>query len=287
MKYPLGKERIKFLVKIIKWASWNTLFKRPYCTNRNSIEIEVTTACNLLCIDCNRSCRQAPSLEGMSVEQVRTFISETVALKKKWKWVNLLGGEPTLHPDLIEICQILLDYKHSYSPTTKICLFTNGFKKMVKDTLDKIPDEIIIRNTQKRNIVHDYHFCYNIAPNDLKHFQKNKPDYARGCWITENCGLGMSRYGYYPCGPGASADRIFGWDIGIKKISGVTAKATMKQREILCQYCGLYLYSFPFMKDKLLAEFKEGKRSGKEVMSDSWKSAYRSYNQTKPDLGTY
>jgi MoaA/NifB/PqqE/SkfB family radical SAM enzyme len=71
--------------------------------NLNQIEIDITYECNLKCINCNRSSTQAPIKEGMTLEQIENFVRESVELNKKWKLINLLGGEPSIHKDFLEI----------------------------------------------------------------------------------------------------------------------------------------------------------------------------------------
>jgi hypothetical protein len=94
-------------------------------------------------------------------------------------------------------------------------------------------------------------------------------------------GLGLSRYGYYPCGGGGSRDRIFGFDIGLKSLSLVTEKALQNQLKQLCKYCGFYKTTNP-----INSRFKNY-RITKTKMSRIWKKAYEKYQQSKQTLSLY
>ena len=45
-----------------------------YRRSRDRIDIDITWACNLRCDNCNRSCRQAPTDEHMTVGQIQRFL---------------------------------------------------------------------------------------------------------------------------------------------------------------------------------------------------------------------
>jgi hypothetical protein len=75
--------------------------KWPRSHDRASIDI--TYSCNLRCYNCNRSCQQDPSDDGMSLDQVHHFLEESQARRVQWRLINVAGGEPTNHPQVLEI----------------------------------------------------------------------------------------------------------------------------------------------------------------------------------------
>lgn len=85
-----------------------------------NIEIILTFKCDLRCNDCSIICEQAPSEEQMTLEQITRFIQESVAQKRYWKLIRIIGGEPTLHPQIIEVLQLLANYKREFSPQTRV-----------------------------------------------------------------------------------------------------------------------------------------------------------------------
>lgn len=261
------KKRIK--KKIRKF-----LLKRglvPWISNKSSIEIEITTKCSLACFNCDRSVRQAPSNEHMSLEQIEKFVKESIELDWKWERITLIGGEPSLHPQLSGLLKIIKRYK-DINNNCMIEIATNGYGRKVNEILNELPEWVVIRNSKKESNTHNFN-SYNIAPLDLKEYKN--ANFKSGCWVTERCGLGLSKYGYYPCGAGASIDRIFGFDIGQKKLSLVNDAILKNQLEILCKYCGHYKHNYG------------AERTTEERMSISWQKAYENYKKTKPNLLLY
>ena len=241
-----------------------------------AIELEINSYCNLACFNCDRSIRQARTDEEMSLENIQKFVNESIALKRKWHVIKILGGEPTLHPQFFEILKILNIYR-DFNPACKISLATNGFGEKVNAVLTMIPSWVRILNTKKTSAINCFS-SYNLAPIDTAEF-KNK-DFSKGCIISERSGLGLTRYGYYACGAGASVDRVFGFDVGIKKLNNVTNDQLREQMKILCSFCGHFKY-FTYDHEKT------SKYIYNEQMSISWKNAYAKYSESKPKLNLY
>jgi len=232
------------------------------------IEIDITYNCNLKCVNCDRSSGLAPSKEQMTVEQVRKFTDESIKNNIKWDRIRVLGGEPTLHSDLLEILKLLLDYKYKYSSDTQIQLVSNGFGELVNRILSELPKDIDIENTSKSSNVQQFH-PFNIAPRDLLLWKKS--DFSNGCWVIAKCGFGLTRYGYYPCSVAGSIDRILGFDCGRKELPSDDDEM-VDELKLFCKYCG---------------HFRKIARTDKEVISQTWIDAYEEYNRTKPGLSLY
>jgi hypothetical protein len=256
--------------------------KSRYPVNYGRIEIEITTHCNLKCFNCNRSCRQAPSNEHMTINQLRSFLNETIQTNKQWKELHLIGGEPTLHKDIFEICNIFLDFKNTHAPRTKVFVVTNGFGPKVNDVLLRLPEGIDVINSSKKTPAQSFD-TYNIAPIDLDNYKNKNIDFSAGCWVMEDCGMALTRYGYYCCGPGASVDRVFNFGIGIKELGMVTEEAMRNQARILCQYCGLFKRQHRHAGSRN----EDHGYYNKEQTSQSWKDVYKKYNEKKPELSVY
>lgn len=250
--------------------------------NSNTIEIEIITDCNLKCFNCNRSCRQAPSTEYMTLEQIEKFINESIKLKKKWKEIRILGGEPTLHNNIFEICSLLLDYKKNYSSKTLISLASNGYGDIVNNILSKIPENIYIINASKHGIEQKFD-SFNLAPIDLEEFKNNAIDYSNGCSTPEYAGIALTRYGYYACGPAAGIDRVLNLNIGIKKLKNISNIKFRNQLKQLCQYCG----HFKSKSRHSVCKSNNLHTINKEQVSNSWKNLYEKYNTEKPELSLF
>jgi len=149
---------------------------------------------------------------------------------------------------------------------------TNGFGARVNEVISQLPDWVTIDNSRKKSNVNEFS-SYNIAPIDLAEYKN--AGFAKGCSSLQRCGLGLTSYGYYPCGPGASVDRVFGFNIGIKKLSQLNDTCLKSQLKILCQHCGHF--KDDYSSEKITAEKK----------SVSWQKAYEKYKKKKPKLSRY
>lgn len=247
------------------------MHRKIYRQNFNRIEIEICIQCNLHCFQCDRSSAQAPSSECMSVDQIVHFVQEAIELEWLWYEIEILGGEPTLHPDLLEILNILSNYTE-FNPDCQLIIVSNGHGKKVQDVLKTLPSWVKVENTLKEEVNQIPFNDYNIAPIDLKQYRDD--EYSRGCKIVSECGIGLNRYGYYLCGAGAGVDRVFGFDIGIKRLSDVEENRLLEQRKIICQYCGHY--KGMNYKQRTYAE-----------MSPTWIEGYRLFRLNKPILERY
>lgn len=100
---------------------------KPYCSSHLvtgdreyfypiHLAIELTDRCNLRCLHCYRS----STCEGIFIEKDKLFKIVEVLTKKGLRMVELTGGEPTLHPNFIEILSYLL------SKLELVAILTNG-----------------------------------------------------------------------------------------------------------------------------------------------------------------
>jgi MoaA/NifB/PqqE/SkfB family radical SAM enzyme len=88
----------------------------------NYIDINVVDHCNLKCKYCANFCPLAYE-RYLDVKIYDKDCERLLSLSSgKIKTIRLLGGEPLLHPNLIEIMAIT----HKYFPSSKIDLVTNG-----------------------------------------------------------------------------------------------------------------------------------------------------------------
>jgi Radical SAM superfamily/4Fe-4S single cluster domain len=260
---------LKWILLRYRRSCRKRLFKR-HRLNHKIIALDITYRCNLKCFNCNRSCRQAPSDETMAVPQVEKFIRETVGQNRTWKEIKIEGGEPTLHPDFFEIIELLRQFKASRAPGTRISLSTNGHGREVRRVLARLPENIIVYNSGKDSPVQDEFYAFNVAPMDLDEYRNC--DFTRACDIPLYFGIGLSPFGYYPCTVSAGIDRVFGLDLGRKRLPG-KGDSMAEQLEAFCRLCGHFI------------PFNLARR--KEVISPTWVSAYAKYHTQSPRLKLY
>ncbi|MBT4165665.1 radical SAM protein [archaeon] len=97
---------------------WNKYDEKPL-SRRNTLQIFITNACNLRCDGC--FARNVMGEEGihMSMEEYKKVLSEF--LEKGGEQINLIGGEPLLHPKLKEILDL------NKLNNIKTTIYTNGY----------------------------------------------------------------------------------------------------------------------------------------------------------------
>jgi hypothetical protein len=251
--------------------------------SRDRIEIDITYECNIRCDDCNRSVGRAPSDERMDLDQVRRFIDESVASRIRWETIRIVGGEPTLHPELLEILYVLSAYQREHSPNTVMVLVTNGVGRRVNTRLrqlalrqlasSRLSGRIVVENSNKAQR-EPAHQPFNRAPLDLPRYRQ--ADFGNGCWISERCGIGLTPYGYYPCAVAGSIDRVLGLDRGRKRLPDA-GDGMRDLFAVFCAYCG------HFCPGSLAPS---GGEPGPRI-SPSWIRAYDRFQTDQPALTRY
>lgn len=214
--------------------------RKRFITNDTRVELDITYSCNLRCRGCNRSCAQSPTDEAMTIDDIRRFVNQSISTGKKWGLINVLGGEPTLHKDFLEIVRILqFEYADSFSPQTTIQITSNGYTALSRGLCEKAK---LFKNVQvdeystKASPSVDYFTPFNDAPMDDPAFAN--ADYACGCWVAAHCGIGVNCRGYYACAVCGGIDRVLGQDHAIKELSDATPERFSEQRAFFCRYCG-------------------------------------------------
>lgn len=231
-----------------------------YRAGRKAIELDIAWACNLKCAGCSRACDVAPTGEMMSVAQVRRFVQESIDQGVVWHRISVLGGEPTLHPDLDEILALLVEYRDRHSPRTRLRLFSNGYGERVREALARIPAGIEVRNTAKDR---EHEGCqdfvpFNVAPIDCHEF--GGVDFRNLCQIARDCGMALTPHGYYACVGAGPIDRVFGYDLGRQSMPapGDDLDQVLPRFCRLCGFFRLHIASFGARPGELSPTWQAG-----------------------------
>src|SRR5262249_22593099 len=149
-----------------------------------------------------------------------------------------------------------------------IQVISNGYGPHVDAVLKRLPDWVGVRNTRKKSVVQNFD-ASNVAPRDLADYAD--ADFSKGCTIPFLCGMALTRYGFYPCGAGASIDRICGWGRGVRTLREVTPQQLVAEFSRLCSHCGHF----------------HARKVNAEIMSKTWTEAYRRWHHRRPLLPLY
>ena len=114
-----------------------------------NVEIDITRECNFSCPGCDRLCnlKKTNPRSIMNMEDVKILHNHLKGYK-----INILavmGGEPTLNPDFLEICNFL----YNNIKYNKFVIRTNYSNPILLDELIKIcPDTIIETSNKTKDI---------------------------------------------------------------------------------------------------------------------------------------
>jgi MoaA/NifB/PqqE/SkfB family radical SAM enzyme len=97
---------------------WDKYEELPL-SRRNTLQVFITNACNLKCEGCFARNIIKEDNQHIDIEEYRAVVDKFI--KKQGKQINLLGGEPLLHPKLNEILEI------NKSSDLKTTIYTNGY----------------------------------------------------------------------------------------------------------------------------------------------------------------
>ena len=130
------------------------------------LQIPITFDCNLKCKNCSFGCDKFTKRNAfyITTEKFKEYLTEIdrIATNSNIPFsLTILGGEPLLHPDVIEFLNILYDYKIHVSD---IVLSTNGIKLLSMPdsffTIIKKLDVTICVSKYPININYDKIFKY-------------------------------------------------------------------------------------------------------------------------------
>jgi len=198
------------------------------------VNLHITYRCNKRCHQCFEMVDTAPSSSFMALETLESFIHESVTLKYPWRVIALHGGEPTLHPQFEQVCQMLSAYKKQHNAAVQLSLCTNGVGLHVERGIAVARYwgfEITNSSKSKKSQVSG-HIAYTVSPSDLNE------DYHLGCWQASACGLAFHEQGYYECSPAAAAYRVLGYRPPAKTLAQVTVERMEAGYNAHCKHCG-------------------------------------------------
>lgn len=210
---------------------------------KKCIQIEITNYCNMGCVNCSRFVGHIKNPYYMSLNSVEQALKSLIGFEGI---IGCMGGEPTLHPQFPEVCELFSEY----IPKEKRGLWTNGFnwnkyENIIRQTF---PINNIVYNA------HDYeykgqHQPLLIASKDIIKDKDLRKELIDKCWVQERWSSSINPNGAFFCEIAGAMDLLFnlkgGW-----KIENNWWKKEVKdfqdQIEIYCNRCSI---SIPFSLD--------------------------------------
>ena len=135
------------------------------------LEVQITDHCNLKC----NACTHFSNICEENIIDARMIVFRLIRLRKLFGFIRILrilGGEPLLHPDIIEI----LKHTRSLFPLSKIELSTNGL------LLDKMSTEFF--EACYKNKISIYISRYSVIENKLNKIKEKLSSYKINHYVS-------------------------------------------------------------------------------------------------------
>lgn len=211
-----------------------------------NLELDITYSCPVRCPNCNRLCNVRPGQPDQNITptQIQTLIEESLACHYPWQQWWLLGGEPTTHPQLWEILQLVDNYRQKRGDETfQVGIVSNGWGKRTQEILGQIYLRypwIQIRIDAKQPGQNPHFVPVLLAPIDHRQDIDWSTHQCIGCPVAWQCGLGMNYAGFFPCCVAGAFYRVAGIGKPWKTLADITKQAILDAYQCFCRLCGFY-----------------------------------------------
>jgi Radical SAM superfamily/4Fe-4S single cluster domain len=208
--------------------------------DKSIIQIEVTNACKHECTNCSRFVGHYRSIYFMKLEQVEKAIDSLLDFPGG---IGIMGGEPLMHPDFLEICRLM---RQKVSPDRRR-LWTSGYNwNMYRDVVRKTFGGKVRFN--KHNDTTQKHHSMLLSISDIIHDQELIRHLLDDCWVNRRWSASINPKGAFFCEIAAAMDMLFEGNGGHPVERGWWDKnpeVFQDQMELYCYRCGACVPFFP------------------------------------------
>lgn len=177
----------------------------------NIIQIEATNLCNKSCSNCTRFCGHytRDKIFFVSLEDLERYL---YSLRDYYGVVGLIGGEPTLHPQFIEISYLFKKYR----PKTHCGLWSNTSTAEFKNNIYLI-NEVYGHQNLNDHSTAILHTPLLVSADSLSDNQHVKNSMFNQCWVQLSWSATITPKGGYFCEVAGMLAYLFngpdGWDV--------------------------------------------------------------------------
>lgn len=176
------------------------------------ILIDITNLCNKSCSNCTRFCGHH-SKEKIYFMDVDYFEKAVKTLSDYHGVIGIMGGEPTLHPQFVEICDI---FTKTIPNKSKRGLWTNMSTQQYHDYGNVINNTFGYFATNNHVDIPIMHTPMLVASEDFKNV-KDMGTIINNCWVQNTWSATITPKGAYFCEVCATLSMLFdgpnGWDV--------------------------------------------------------------------------
>ncbi|MCP4653001.1 MAG: radical SAM protein [Candidatus Omnitrophica bacterium] len=193
------------------------------------IQIEITNSCFLECDNCTRFIGHHKKPYFMKLEMIEQAIDSLEGFKGG---IGIMGGEPLMHPDFIDICKLI----QKKVPREKRYIWTSGYKwKHYRSIVRKTFEERVYYNDHQGN--EQKHQPVLMAIED---YLKDRPfmkELIDKCWIQEKWSPSINPKGGFFCEVAAAMDILFEGPGGYPLEKGWWDKSPQQFQDQVERYC--------------------------------------------------
>lgn len=201
------------------------------------IQIEVTDACFLRCANCSRLVGHRRTSYFMPLSQVADAIA---SLTEYDGVVGIVGGEPTLHPQFTEICDLL----RAMRPREKCAVFTSGHKwDAYKDVIWRTFGHGVFFNdhTDPRQ----RHQPVLVAIGEAISDKALMRSLIEKCWVQESWSPSVAGNGAFFCEVAAALDNTFKMGGGYRVDANWWRRTPAEFADQVARFCELCSCAIP------------------------------------------
>jgi len=207
-----------------------------------TLEIDITYTCGLRCPNCNRLTDLKPGSpsEWVSVEQIRQLINESKACKYPWRKWWPIGGEPTTHPELIRLLELIAHYRDWRGLAQfQVGIATHGFQvqAILQEVQAEYPFVEILNSHKVPGEPRDFVAVLDAAIDRLP----SLPSEPHGCGVSWRCGISMNYAGFFPCCVAGAMYRVAKIGYPLRNVQDITIEAIRQQYRAYCPLCGYFV----------------------------------------------
>ena len=169
------------------------------------VQIDITNYCILSCLYCSRYNRhlRREQRKHMTLQQIATALDSLKTWPNK---IGIIGGEPLLHPEFTQICELI----RGKFPSSKMALWTSGGKnfKELLPIIKKTFGQIAYNEHNEEQLKTCKHQPLTIAIKDVVKDDELRKVLIDGCWVQRTWCASINHFGAYFCEVAAAQDVI-------------------------------------------------------------------------------